>query len=82
MIFTISVMYADSFQFIGYWGFFLGVKHLGREAEHSPPFSDEVNNKWSKNSTFPVCVHCVYRDTFTLITKMFNIFTGITLKLG
>jgi hypothetical protein len=29
----------------------LGVKRLGREADHSPPSSAEVKNAWSYNST-------------------------------
>jgi hypothetical protein len=29
----------------------LGVKRLGREADHSPPSSAEVKNEWSYTST-------------------------------
>jgi hypothetical protein len=29
----------------------LEVKRPGREADHQPPFSDEVKNAWSYNST-------------------------------
>jgi hypothetical protein len=38
----------------GYHGLFLGVKGLGREADHSPPSSAEVKNAWSCTSTFPL----------------------------
>jgi hypothetical protein len=37
--------------------FFLGVKQLGCEADHSPPSSAEVNNMWSYTSTPPVCLN-------------------------
>jgi hypothetical protein len=37
----------------------LGVKRLGREADHSPPSSFEVKNAWSYTSTPPVRLHCV-----------------------
>jgi hypothetical protein len=30
--------------------FSLGVKHMGREADHSSPLSDEVKNAWHYNS--------------------------------
>jgi hypothetical protein len=34
-------------------GSFPGVKHLECEADHSPPPSAKVKNKWSHNSTLP-----------------------------
>jgi hypothetical protein len=37
----------------------LGVKRLGREAEHSPPSSAEVKNAWSYTSTPPIRLHGV-----------------------
>jgi len=58
------------FQFEVSWKFFPGVKLLGNEAGHSPPSSDEVNIQGSKNCTFPMGLHVVYRDTFTVITKI------------
>jgi hypothetical protein len=32
----------------------LGVKRTGREADHSPPSSDEVKNAWSYTCTLPM----------------------------
>jgi hypothetical protein len=37
----------------------LGVKRLGREADHSPPSSAEVKNVWSYTSTPPIRLHDV-----------------------
>jgi hypothetical protein len=37
----------------------LGVKRPGREAEHSPPSSVEVNNTWSYTFTPPIRRHGV-----------------------
>jgi hypothetical protein len=37
----------------------LGVKQLGREADHSPPSRNEVKNAWSYTSTPPICLHGV-----------------------
>jgi hypothetical protein len=37
----------------------LGVKRQGREADHSPPFSAEVENAWSYISIPPVRLHGV-----------------------
>jgi len=34
-------------------GLSLGVKRLGREADHSPPYSTEINIAWSYTSTPP-----------------------------
>ena len=61
---------STGFQFKVSWKLFLGVKLLGHEAGHSPPSSDEFNNQRSKNCTFPMGLHGVYRDTFTVITKI------------
>jgi hypothetical protein len=36
---------------MGVKGSFLGVKWLGREADHSPPSSAEVKNAWSYTCT-------------------------------
>jgi len=38
---------------MGNRGSFLGVKRPGREADHSPPSSAEINNAWSYTSTPP-----------------------------
>jgi hypothetical protein len=37
----------------------LGVKRPGREADHSPPSSDEVKNMWSYTSTPPIRLRSV-----------------------
>jgi hypothetical protein len=37
----------------------LGVKRPGPEADHSPPSSAEVKNKWSYTSTPPIRLHGV-----------------------
>jgi hypothetical protein len=37
----------------------LGVKRLGREADHSPPSSPEVKNAWSYTSTLSIHLHGV-----------------------
>jgi hypothetical protein len=37
----------------------LGVKRLGREADHSPPSSAEVKNAWIYTSTPPIRLHGV-----------------------
>jgi hypothetical protein len=35
----------------------LGIKWLGCEADHSPPFSAKVKNAWSCTSTLPIHLH-------------------------
>jgi hypothetical protein len=42
----------------------LGVMRPGREADHSPPYSIEVRNAWSYNSTPPYA--SMAQDNFTL----------------
>jgi hypothetical protein len=37
----------------------LGVKRLGREADHSPTSNAEVKNVWNYSSTLPVRLHGV-----------------------
>jgi hypothetical protein len=39
--------------------FSLGVKRLGREADHSPPSSAVVKNAWSYTSIRPIRLHGV-----------------------
>jgi hypothetical protein len=43
----------------------LGVKHLGYEADDSPPSSAEVKNKCSSTSVPSICLPGMYRDKFT-----------------
>jgi hypothetical protein len=46
----------SSFQSNGYWSFSPGVKRTGREADHSPPTSAEVNKTRVYTSTPPYTV--------------------------
>jgi len=68
---TGSGMHSASYP-VGTRGFSLGVKQLGHEADHSPPFSAKVNNAWSYTST-PICLHGMvllkHRDTKTCVNK-------------
>jgi hypothetical protein len=41
------------------------VKRPGCEADHLPPSSAKVKNEGSYISTSPVCLHGMYRDSFT-----------------
>jgi hypothetical protein len=54
--------------------FSLGVKRLGREADHSPPPSAEVKNAWSYTSTsqYVFMVWCLvrHRDTLTFTAEV------------
>jgi len=43
----------------------LGVKRPRRVADHSPPSSIEVRNKWSDTPTLPMCLYDVHRDNVT-----------------
>ena len=42
-----------------------GINRPGREVNHSPPFSAEVKNEWSCDSTPALCLHGVDRDNLT-----------------
>jgi hypothetical protein len=64
----------SSFLFNGYLSF-PGVRRLGHEADHSPPFGDDVRNTWSCTPTPPSCLHDVDKDNFT------SIFTFILMQL-
>jgi hypothetical protein len=44
---------------VGTRGSFPGIKRLGREADHSPPSSAELNNTWIHTSTRPIRLHGV-----------------------
>jgi hypothetical protein len=44
---------------VGTSGFFLGVKWLGCEDDHSPPSSAEVKNAWIYAYTPPIHLHGV-----------------------
>jgi hypothetical protein len=51
----------------GYRGTFLGVKRPGREFNHSPPSTAEVNNDCYYISAYPVCLHGVDKENFTFL---------------
>jgi len=55
--------------FSGCKGAFLGLKRPGRDVDYSPPSSAEVNNEWIHTSALLVCLHGVYRETFTFNVK-------------
>jgi len=77
-----------------YFVFTPRVKWLGREADHSPPYSVKGKNVWSYTSTPPVhlavwCKICVFmvwcllkhRDNFTLILKyIFHLLLMVSVK--
>jgi len=42
-----------------------GIKRPERDADHSPPSSDEIKNEWSYASTTPTHLHGVYRGKFS-----------------
>jgi hypothetical protein len=54
----------------------LGEKRPGREADHSPPSSAEVNNAWSYTSTpqYIFMAWCLvkHRDNFTFTLPLFK----------
>jgi hypothetical protein len=52
----------------------LGVKRPGRKADHSPPYSTEVENAWSYTSTTSIChrgrgAQLKHRDNFTFYSR-------------
>jgi hypothetical protein len=53
--------------FIQWVPFFPRIQEAGPEAEHSSSSSAEFKNKWSYNSSPPLCLHDVDRDNFTFI---------------
>jgi len=50
----------------------LGIKQLGREANHSPPSSVEVKKAWSYISIPPVCLHGMVLSYSTETTLPFK----------
>jgi hypothetical protein len=50
-----------SLLFSGHQRPFLGEKRPGHDVNHSPPYTAEVENKWSNTSTPPVCLHGLNR---------------------
>jgi hypothetical protein len=65
-------------------GFFLRAKRSGREADHSPPSSAEVNNAWSYTSTDPDALMAWYlvkhSDNFTIIIIIIMLFHNFERK--
>jgi hypothetical protein len=43
---------------------FPGVKRLGGDVDHSPPYSAKVKNEWSYTATPPIWLLGLYRDNF------------------
>jgi hypothetical protein len=41
------------------------ISQVGHEVDHSPPSSVEFKNEWCYDSALLVCLHGVYRDSFT-----------------
>ena len=60
---------------LGIVGSFLGVRRLGREANHSAPSNSEAKNEWSRTSTptsvFMACTKAIILSTL-LILKQLN----------
>jgi hypothetical protein len=50
----------------------LGVKRLGREANHSPPSSAEVKNAWNNIFTLPIRLYGVVLGKSTGLRKIFD----------
>lgn len=49
---------------------FPGLKRLGPYVYHLPPSSAEVNKEWSHTSALLICLHGVYKETFTFSIKI------------
>jgi hypothetical protein len=50
-----------------------GVKRPKREFEHSPPASAKVENEYSYNSAFPVCLRGTDKDSFAFFIVLCNV---------
>jgi hypothetical protein len=50
-----------------------GMKWPERKLNHSSPFSFEVKNEWSYNSTPPICLHVLDRQIFEFSPFLFLI---------
>ena len=46
-------------------GFFLAIRRMGHEVNHSSAPSIEVKNEWNYTSSPPICLHGTERDSFT-----------------
>jgi hypothetical protein len=51
-------------------GILPGLKQLGCEADHSPPSTAQVKDKWSYTSTLDICHHVVDFVNFTFFPIM------------
>jgi hypothetical protein len=47
------------------WFFTPGIKQLGDEADHTPPYSAKVKNEWTYTTTLPYIFMFMYRGSFT-----------------
>jgi len=61
-----------SLLFSEYRGCFPGVKWPGREFDHQPLLSAEINNEWGYTSNHQICLHSIdsVNLTLTLISNM------------
>jgi len=50
---------------VGKGVFFLEIKQLVHDVDHSPAPRDKVMNEWSYISTPAICLHAMSRDNFT-----------------
>jgi hypothetical protein len=41
------------------------IKHMGHEANHSPPSCAEIKNEWRYISAYAVCLHGMDKENFT-----------------
>jgi hypothetical protein len=55
--------------FIGYLGYFAGVKQPECEVNHLPPSSAEVKNEWNYTTTTLICLLDVNMENFTSLAK-------------
>ena len=60
----------------GYWGVYLGLKHLGLNLGHSPPSITTFKNEWSFTSAPTDCLRGVDTHNFTFFNQMKKNETG------
>jgi hypothetical protein len=62
------------------WCLSVGVKHPGREVDHSPPSSAEIKNVWSYYSTY--AQGQIYLYIYTVLPDIICYVTDITAENG
>jgi hypothetical protein len=55
---------------------FPGLKRPGRDVDHLPPSSAEINNEWIHTFALLVCLHGVCWETFTFTIKIIQTALG------